>query len=422
MFRAIASEDFPPFGEFRLDLPPVGNKPDGLAEVHLLTGVNGTGKTRLLGVVAAMLGGKAALLKRTRGLNPTRKLSALDVDPQQFPKNHWPFIQAGSAAVSGFTAPQPTRTAGEFVRWAAKVPAFAYNGIAYVADAKITVMAGVSKPEREACLSFTRPEGHSAELLQAISNLKVQSAMDSMNGAGGKSATRSTQLMQALERTLSEVTGQPFQFTVTTYPQPCLMVKWANSELPFDLLPDGLRSVIGWLVGATVMLDAWLQGATSPMESEVVFLLDEIESHLHPAWQRKILPAFQRLFPKAQIFVATHSPFVIASLNVGWIHRLTLGSDGKVKIEEPIPASAGDSYVSVVEDIMGLQEWYDPETEQLLTQFRQKRDAAYQGDAQAQAGARDLATTIGKRSMELDYLMGRELSQMDRQLAKAGGK
>ena len=96
-----------------------------------------------------------------------------------------------------------------------------------------------------------------------------------------------------------------------------------------------------------------------------------------------------------------------------------MGADGKVKVEEPIPASEGDSYVSVVEDIMGLKEWYDPETEQLLADFRAKRDAAYHGDAAAQATARELADKIGKRSMELDYMMGRELSQMDRQLAKA---
>ncbi len=147
-------------------------------------------------------------------------------------------------------------------------------------------------------------------------------------------------------------------------------------------------------------------------------MLDEIEGHLHPAWQRRILPAFQRLFPKAQIFVATHSPFVIASLNHGWIHQLCVGDEGVVTNKAPIQASKGDSYVSVVEDIMGVHEWYDPETEQLLTDFRAKRDAAYKGDDAAKTAARHLADLIGGRSLELGYMMGRELSQMDRQLTK----
>ncbi|MCP5516713.1 MAG: hypothetical protein H7A45_05550 [Verrucomicrobiales bacterium] len=141
-----------------------------------------------------------------------------------------------------------------------------------------------------------------------------------------------------------------------------------------------------------------------------------------PPPERRILPAFQRLFPKVQIFVATHSPFVIASLNHGWIHPLTLDEDGRVTVEQPVKASAGDSYVSVLEDIMGLKEWYDPETEQLLANFRAQRDAAFQGGDEARNTALRLAEQIGGRSMELHYMMGREVAQMERQLARTPAK
>ena len=50
MFRALASDNFPPFGKLNLQFLEVKNKPADLAEVHLFTGVNGTGKTRLLTV------------------------------------------------------------------------------------------------------------------------------------------------------------------------------------------------------------------------------------------------------------------------------------------------------------------------------------------------------------------------------------
>jgi hypothetical protein len=68
---------------------------------------------------------------------------------------------------------------------------------------------------------------------------------------------------------------------------------------------------------------------------------------------------------------------------------------------------------------MGIKEWYDPETEGLLSSFRVKRDAAYRGNEAARAEARTLAEAIGSRSLELGYMMGRELSQMDRQLTRA---
>ena len=116
--------------------------------------------------------------------------------------------------------------------------------------------------------------------------------------------------------------------------------------------------------------------------------------------------------------MATHSPFVIASLNHGWIHQFAVDGHGAVTIKAPQAASKGDSYVSVVEDIMDLHEWYDPETENLLVEFRSHRDKAYNGDLFAQRQAKELAATIGKRSVELGYMMGREMSQMDRQLAQ----
>ena len=233
-----------------------------------------------------------------------------------------------------------------------------------------------------------------------------------------KGSSHALRLVRSLETVIGRITKQRFAFQMSSYPKAVLTVAWGNvPSLPFDGLPDGLRSIIGWLVHAVVMMDAFLQGRGNPLDTEAVFLLDEIEGFLHPAWQRKILPAFQALFPKAQMFVATHSPFLIASLNYGWIHQLTQEEVGRVKIEKPIPASEGDSYVTVVEDIMGVKEWYDPETEALLSAFRSKREAAYTGDIQALDEARALAIKIGDRSMELGYMMGRELKQMDRQLA-----
>ena len=162
------------------------------------------------------------------------------------------------------------------------------------------------------------------------------------------------------------------------------------------------------------MLDNQLAGKGDPTQSEVIFLLDEIESHLHPAWQRKILPAFQKLFPKAQLFVATHSPFLISSLNHGWIHCLTLKEDGSAALQPPVAASQGDSYISVVEQIMGVKELFDTETEKLLADFRVERDQAIAGNEQALMRTRDLASKISSRGIELSYMMGKELAQLEK--------
>jgi predicted ATP-binding protein involved in virulence len=54
----------------------------------------------------------------------------------------------------------------------------------------------------------------------------------------------------------------------------------------------------------------------------LILLLDEVDIHLHPKWQRLILPAVQKLLPNAQIFASTHSPFVVGSVKDAWIYRL----------------------------------------------------------------------------------------------------
>ena len=394
----------------------VGDRPPELAEVQLLVGVNGTGKTRLLAVLAAILGNAKPLLQRAKRLESPVFFRVADTQIGERAEKAGPRLSepkrlqfweqdlfAAAMTLSGDRVATEAGS-GKFAAWCANVPAFGYSGSAYVVDTAITVMGEVRRPSREDCLAFRRLPEQSQELLQAIANLKVQAAMDYMSLKDRPDGpTRAISLVRSLEGAISEVTGTEFSFQVTSYPKASLEVAWGRNQLPFDLLPDGLRSIIGSLGHAVVMMDAWLQGEGDLAQTEAVFLLDEIESHLHPAWQRKILPAFQRLFPKSQIFVATHSPFVIASLNHGWIHKLTMREDRQVTIEAPRSASQGDSYVSVVEDIMGIQEWYDPETEGLLSSFRVKRDAAYSGDEVARAEARTLAEAIGSRSLELGY-------------------
>jgi len=348
MLRAIKSDCFPPFGKFQLTLPPVENRPDHLAEVQLFTGVNGTGKTRLLSVLAAMLGNNEPLLKRVKGLDAPICIHPYSMLPIPNRAPAWDFlIQAQGVSWHGVIEPS-------ILKWT-QLPAFAYSGTAYLTDLPITAMADVPKPDRKQCLSFVRPEGWSQPLLQAITNLKLQSAMDAMGDPPGGALTRSARIIGAIETTLSEITGFNFRFQVTSYPNVSIGVFWGDRTLPFNLLPDGLRSIIGWLVHAVVMMDAWLQGKSDPLATAAVFLLDEIENHLHPAWQGKILPAFQRLFPQSQIFIATHSPFLIASLHHGWIHPLTMESDGRITVRDPRAARAGDSYISVTEDIMGVK-------------------------------------------------------------------
>jgi hypothetical protein len=93
---------------------------------------------------------------------------------------------------------------------------------------------------------------------------------------------------------------------------------------PLDKLPSGFVSIIklfqeilGGYAGWTAFEDekdlANLDG---------IVLIDEIEAHLHPMWQAKILPLLKRFFPRTTFFVCTHSPLIVASTEEGEAYEL----------------------------------------------------------------------------------------------------
>ncbi len=254
----------------------------------------------------------------------------------------------------------------------------AFRGMARVSDAAISALAPIKLGSPAEHLTFEPAKNEDQIICQSMANLETGAAMDVLRKLP-TTQSRAMLLLERLETSISEITGRDFSFDVAPHPEVRLRVFWDGVTMSLLQLPDGLRSIIGWLVSCVSKLDALFPDHPDPLTVPLILLLDEPEGHLHPAWQRKVLPAAQTLFPQAQIFAATHSPFVISSVNEGWIHIFRADESGTVTVDKPIECSKGDTYLDVVEDILGVKEWYDPETEELLAKFRQTRDAVLAG-------------------------------------------
>ena len=48
---------------------------------------------------------------------------------------------------------------------------------------------------------------------------------------------------------------------------------------------------------------------------EAIILIDEIDCHIHPKWQKKLLPSLRELFPNCQFIVTTHSPYILDGIS-----------------------------------------------------------------------------------------------------------
>ncbi len=92
-------------------------------------------------------------------------------------------------------------------------------------------------------------------------------------------------------------------------------------------LSDGYHvfiALVADIARRAVMLNE-LDGADAPARVEGVVLIDELDLHLHPRWQRVALPGLRKAFPRLQLIVTTHSPQVLSSAENRQVRRLVNG-------------------------------------------------------------------------------------------------
>jgi len=95
--------------------------------------------------------------------------------------------------------------------------------------------------------------------------------------------------------------------------KPVLMLRKGNVELPFDALSEGERTTIA-MVGDIARRLVLLGDHEDPLQTSATVLIDEIEQHAHPGWQRQILRRLRHTFPNVQLIATTHSPVIVSEV------------------------------------------------------------------------------------------------------------
>ena len=137
---------------------------------------------------------------------------------------------------------------------------------------------------------------------------------------------------------------------------------WGTSEL--KELGDGYQAVINWVLD---LLSWWFLRENGKNEWSLdlltgIVIIDEIEQHLHPKWQKRIFSRVREKFPNIQFIVATHSPLVASANEEVDVHLL---SPGQHEIFNPFGWLAEDIY-----EKMGLESRSMEFTEQVITKYR----------------------------------------------------
>lgn len=96
---------------------------------------------------------------------------------------------------------------------------------------------------------------------------------------------------------------------------PLRMVATKNNEnLKVEQLSDGEKCTLAMLGDLARRLAIANPSMKNPLEGSGIVLIDEIELHLHPTWQAKIISNLQMIFPNIQFIITTHSPKVLGEL------------------------------------------------------------------------------------------------------------
>lgn len=103
-----------------------------------------------------------------------------------------------------------------------------------------------------------------------------------------------------------------------------MTMSYTHERLPFHVLSDGVRSMFAMVMEIAFrcyLLNPHLR-EDAAKETPGVVLIDEIDLHLHPEWQKRVIGDLRRTFPKIQFIVSTHAPLVIGSLTEGRIFSI----------------------------------------------------------------------------------------------------
>ncbi len=139
-------------------------------------------------------------------------------------------------------------------------------------------------------------------------------------------------------------------------------------------LSAGTQGTLMWVWFLALKMVHHYEFANGWDKRPAILLIDEIENHLHPTWQRRVIPALLEHFPGLQIFATTHSPFVVAGLKAGQVHLLNRDENGVITANPNEQDIIGWTTDEILRTFMGVDDPTDDETAAAARELRQLRD------------------------------------------------
>lgn len=136
-----------------------------------------------------------------------------------------------------------------------------------------------------------------------------------------------------------EVNAQTYEITVIT----------DDGPLPIEAISQGMTSLIGWVGILLQRLYEIYTEDDDPSQRFALVLMDEIDAHLHPAWQQSLVANLTKLFPNVQFIATTHSPLIVGGMLPEQVIRFARDEEGQVvqlKVEQDMTVGRADQILT----------------------------------------------------------------------------
>ncbi len=176
-------------------------------------------------------------------------------------------------------------------------------------------------------------------------------------------------IISCLKNILPDITEIRFKEPTTIdKPIPLLEFKTLYGWVSIKELSFGYKTMVAWIVDVAARMFKRYSNSDNPLEEPVVILVDEIDLHLHPKWQRQIFDFLEKRFPRAQFIVTAHSPLIVQSApkdaNIIVLKKEKVGDEYVVKIDNDVESVRNWRIDQIMSsDIFGLNTSRNPEIE-----------------------------------------------------------
>ena len=358
-------------------------------QLTVLVGKNGSGKTTVLEAIAIALGtwfvgfnivNAKGINKRTDPLRKAYQIGATDDVQTQFPVEieAWGKIEESKDQILHWkrelytpTGTMTTKDAKEIVEYAAEyqkaisegrtdiyLPMVAYYGTGRLWDYHRQKRTDVFKVSSRTngyidCLDGPANVKLMMDWFQIMTINKYQRQEENL-----ESNPELDTVYLAMEKCLTNLSGYSdvkIRYNMGTQE---LDVYYSEQDkqrmrIPLNQLSDGYKGMIS-LVADIAYRMATLNpqlGTEVLSKGDGVVLIDEVDLHLHPAWQQKVIDNLMNIFPKVQFIVSTHAPAIISSVKTD---KLRILSNKEVCMTAN--QVYGKDVNSVMKEIMGVND------------------------------------------------------------------